>query len=111
MQPSILRKGVVEALEFASSFKAQLQYEDSVPIANVLAEIFCIWEDIYHPQVDAFKDAFSESESKALEAYNEKLSDIAASSKAKNLKEFQNSAEGLSLARAAAETLVILCGR
>ncbi len=41
-----IRNRIIEALELASSFKGQLEYQARVPIADVPAEVLCSWSDV-----------------------------------------------------------------
>ena len=56
-----------DLLELISDFSAQRKYEQDVPIANVPAELVCMWfDDQYHPDSTRFSDAFSSRERAAL---------------------------------------------
>lgn len=60
-----------ELLELLSSREAQLRYEADVPIANVPAEMFCMWfDDHYHPETAWFSEAFTSHERQALTDFN-----------------------------------------
>ena len=49
----LYRQYVIEYLELIASRKAQLAYQKNVPIADVAAELFCMWfDDLYTPGED-----------------------------------------------------------
>jgi hypothetical protein len=62
------RKFIRETLELWSSEKAQLEYQDNVPIADVPSELFCWWGDhfydptLYSSEEDYSKDSFTSGE-------------------------------------------------
>ncbi len=57
--PETLRQGLLEALQLASSAEVQRDYARRVVIADVPAEVFCSWEDLYYPETPAFEEASS----------------------------------------------------
>lgn len=60
----------IELLKLISSFDEQIQYEKSVPIADVPAELICMWfNDVYHLTED-FKNDFTADELAALSKFN-----------------------------------------
>lgn len=64
LEPDHARESVRELLQLLSDPAAQRKYERDVPIANVPAELVCMWfDDLYHPEL---LTGFSESERKAL---------------------------------------------
>lgn len=67
-----------ELLELLSSREAQAQYEVDVPIANVPAELLCMWfDDRYHPETVWFTEAFTSRERAALAAFDAFFSAVA----------------------------------
>ena len=51
--------------------KDQIKYQEDVPIANVPAELVCMWfDDHYYPDTEWFKEAFNESERKLLNDFS-----------------------------------------
>jgi hypothetical protein len=57
-----LREGILETLRLLASREAQLEYRRNVPIADVSAELFCAWDDVFWPDDTALRAEFSESE-------------------------------------------------
>ena len=56
---------------------AQIAYDRNVPIAQVPAELFCMWfDDFYHPDSEHFQDAFSIDECAILAAFHERYRKI-----------------------------------
>jgi len=64
------RDRAIEILELISSFAAQVEYERNVPIANVPAEMLCMWFDDYYHVTPKFKESFSAEELTTLEQFN-----------------------------------------
>lgn len=68
-----IRGGVRELLMLLASADGQTAYERSVPIANVPAELLCMWfDDCYHPDDVRFRRAFSPRELEALASLDER---------------------------------------
>ena len=65
-----IRKLILEALTLISSKEMQLSYQKKVQIADVSAELFCLWEDSYCADGDIFKMGFNEEELDALSKFN-----------------------------------------
>ena len=64
---TVLRAGILELLELLADAAAQERYEHNVPIADVPAELCCMWfDDLYHPDSPAFQAAFTVAELDAL---------------------------------------------
>lgn len=61
----------IEILELIASYEAQKKYEKNVQIANVPAELVCMWFDDFYHLTPQFIECFSESELKALSDFNE----------------------------------------
>ncbi len=67
-----IRKGIKGVLELLASKEEQSKYEQNVQIANVPAELICMWfDDTYHPDSMQHKEAFSIEERKVLSSFNE----------------------------------------
>lgn len=110
IKPEDYRNGVLEALELASSAEAQRDYQAKVPIAQVVAEVFCWWEDIYHPEVPVTGVAFTQEELLAMAEYEITLNQVAADTKTNRLEEFHASRGFQVLSEAAKTTLKVLKG-
>lgn len=66
-----LRELYRELLVLLSDSDAQLAYEVNVPIANVPAELVCMWfDDLYLPDSVLFRDSFSPEEAVVLAEFN-----------------------------------------
>jgi hypothetical protein len=58
-----LRNNIVGLVRTLASKDEQLAYERDVPIANVPAELACMWfDDLYQPDGDLFLEAFTPTE-------------------------------------------------
>src|SRR5436190_14097080 len=69
-----LRRSIIDLLRLLADADAQLEYERSVPIANVPAELFCMWaDDQYHPDSDLFRAAFAPDEVEVLAIFDEQF--------------------------------------
>lgn len=75
-----IRKLILEALALISSKEMQLSYQEKVQIADVSAEIFCLWEDSYCPDGDIFKNGFNKEELNALSKFNITFEEVCNSS-------------------------------
>lgn len=62
-----IRKNIFELLELWSSQEEQIEYQKNIPIAQVSTELFCEWDDFYHPETEVNKLSFSEIESEMIE--------------------------------------------
>ena len=68
---SNLRQSILETLELLSALDQQMEYEKNVSIADVPAELVCIWfDDLYHPDTDLFRQSFTEEEAGILREFN-----------------------------------------
>ncbi len=66
------RDSIKNLLELLSSKEDQLKYQKDIPIANVPAELLCMWfDDCYHPNTRLFKRSFSSNEQEKLEEFNQ----------------------------------------
>lgn len=62
-----IREAIIAEIELLSSPSKQREYEKSVPIANVPAELICGYcDDLYHPQSERMLSQFSTEELKGL---------------------------------------------
>lgn len=60
---------IIELLQLLASEQKQLDYEKDVPIADVPAELLCMWfDDLYHPAL--VEAQFSPNEAAALAKFN-----------------------------------------
>jgi hypothetical protein len=75
-----IRNQILEALFLVSSKEMVLSYQIKVPIADVSAEIFCLWEDSYDPNGDIFKMGFVKKELEALSKFNHAFEEVCRSS-------------------------------
>lgn len=106
--PETFREGLIEALQLAQSARQIREYKARVPIADVVAEVFCIWEDLYHPSVPTFEVAFQAHERQALAAYEAACSAIAIEIGQIGVEEFLSTSQWRTLAAAAKEALEAL---
>ncbi len=68
-----VRNRIVEYLELASSFEAQLEYQRNAPIAYVPSELINQWEDWVHTDprtVDWYPDVYSSDEIAAMKRFH-----------------------------------------
>ena len=68
-----VRNRIVEYLELASSFEAQLEYQRTAPIAYVPSELINQWEDWVHTDprtVDQHPDVYSTDEIEAMKRFH-----------------------------------------
>jgi hypothetical protein len=69
--PQLIRDGIRSLLALLADANAQRDYEVRVPIADVPAELFCMWfDDQYHPDDAGFRAAFSPEELSALAQFD-----------------------------------------
>jgi len=62
-----IRKAILDEIDLLAHRSKQLQYEQSVPIANVPAELVCgFCDDLYHPKNEQMLSEFTEEELKGL---------------------------------------------
>ncbi|PHN07141.1 hypothetical protein [Flavilitoribacter nigricans] len=103
-----IRQNVLDILDLWASKDHQLKYQESVPIAQVSAELFCQWaDDLYHPESTQFKMAFSEKERAILTDFDKKFNYISDNT-LKNLPDIENfvkTSEWKFINQAAIETL------
>ncbi len=104
---SKVRSSIREHLALLANLEGQRQYERDVPIADVSAELFCIWfGDTYFPESPAHQQAFTPSELAALEAFSAMLLSISTSvGEIRDVADLQARREWPRLAAAAAAVL------
>ncbi len=109
METPPIRESIIEALCLAASAEQQKHYAADVPNANVVAEVFCSWEDNYVPDSPWLRQQFNQHELQALATY-EAVSSAIASQLPEHLSvaEFQARSEWQDLASAAKEALAAL---
>ena len=103
------RQRIIDALQLLASRDEQLAYQSSVPLADVSAELFCAWDDVFSPRHDLAE--FSSEEQAALLAFHdvfERVSRLLPHTPLPPIREFVQSPHWLQLSRAAARTLCIL---
>ena len=101
------RKQIIESLELLASRDEQLAYQDTVPIADVSAELFCAWDDVFSPRYD-LSGIFSADEQTALLAFHDvfqRVCRLLPHSPLPPIREFVHSPHWLQLSRAATRTL------
>ena len=100
-----LRESIVDTLKIIASKRAQIEYEKNVPIANVPAELACMWfDDLYHPKAYLFLESFSEEERAVLAKFNA-FYEARLDSLPKTLKELHKSSEWNEVCEKANEVL------
>lgn len=71
MAAADLRNNIVGLVRTLASKDEQLAYERDVPIANVPAELVCMWfDDLYHRDGELFLEAFSPAERERLARFH-----------------------------------------
>jgi len=73
----LTRKNIIGVLQLWSSKEEQLEYQKSVPIAQVSNELFGQWEDFYTPDTEVIREAFSTTELELLTKFENRLTEIA----------------------------------
>jgi hypothetical protein len=67
MSQNHIRQSIVDEIKLLAHPSMQLEYESSVPIANVYNELVCgFCDDLYHPKSELFISSFTEDELKQL---------------------------------------------
>lgn len=103
------RKNLLETLELISSKKDQLEYQRSVPVADVSAELFCWWEGDYQvpKEQDWYKEAFSKEELEILAEFDGVIENVAEKTPQQlpDIEEFVSTTEWQELSSAAATAL------
>lgn len=65
-----LKQGLLEVLRLWASRDEQFEYRRTVPIADVSAELFCMWDEVFWPDDAALRAEFSETEWTALQRFH-----------------------------------------
>jgi hypothetical protein len=74
-----IRRNIIEHLQLLSSKEDQFEYQRTVPIADVSAELFCYWDDQFHKAATNpawYLEVFTPDEFQALEEFNEVLKEV-----------------------------------
>jgi hypothetical protein len=102
-----VRSSIRGHLALLADLEGQRQYERDVPIADVPAELFCIWfDDSYFSESPAHQQAFTPSELTALETFSAMLLSISTSvGEIRDVADLQARREWPRLAAAAAAVL------
>lgn len=103
-----IRQNVLNVLELWSSKKEQLEYQKSVPIAQVSDELFCQWaDDTYHPDSKQFKIAFNEKEREILAEFDKVFNSISDNTinNLPDITEFVNTTEWYVINQVAIDTM------
>jgi hypothetical protein len=64
--PETPKPRIIGILQLWASKEEQLEYQRSVPIAHVTAEMFCFWDEVFWPDDAELRAEFSQSEWTAL---------------------------------------------
>ena len=71
MSQMCYRKTLLALIRFLGDSESQFEYERNVQIANVPAELICMWfDDSYHPDTELFRESFSGEEREILASFN-----------------------------------------
>ncbi len=73
----LTRKNIIGVIQLWSSKEEQLDYQKSVPFAQVSNELFGQWDDFYTPDTEVIKEAFSSTELELLSKFDIRLTEIA----------------------------------
>ncbi len=106
-----LKQGILEMLRLWASLDAQLEYRRRVPIADVSAELFCMWDEVFWPDDAALRAEFSETEWRALRRFHsvfERVLHLIPHHPLPPIEEFVQSLHWLQVSRAAARALKII---
>jgi len=103
-----LKQGCVETLRLLASREAQLEYRRIVPIADVSAELFCMWDEVFWPDDAGLRAEVSEIQWTALLRFHsvfERVSRLLSHQPLPPIEEFVKSPHWLQLSKAAARAL------
>jgi len=104
------KQRVVETLQFLASKDEQLEYRRRVPIADVSAELFCFWRDVFWPDDAKLRAEFSEGEWTALLRFHsvfERVCALLPHHPLPPIEQFFQSPHWLQLSRAATRALQV----
>ena len=106
------RDNAIELLELLSSLDAQSEYQKNVPIANVPAELLCMWFDDFYHLTDEFKVDFTKSELMMLSSFHSFFEDSINKlpDSSKGLEALQSSSVWLEVTEKAKAALKIFLG-
>lgn len=109
MAEDSFRHSAIELLELLSSLEAQSDYKRNVPIADVPAELVCMWFDDFWQPDDTLKKHFPPYEFAALEDfhnfYEARVDDLPSSTE--GLEALHSSPKWLEIVGKAGQTLKI----
>jgi hypothetical protein len=106
--PPQCRRNILDVLKLIGSPESKLDYERQVPIADVVAEIFCCWaDDSFSPNDMRLRALFTDSEWAALVAFDSRFEAINAQMPRRHIRLAEFLANPLSqeLAKAAKDAL------
>lgn len=105
------RNILVDTLRLLASREEQFEYRRTVPIADVSAELFCMWADVFWPGDQKLQAEFSETDWIALQRFHsvfERVSRLQSHHPLPPIEEFVHSPHWLQLSRAAARALEVI---
>ncbi len=103
-----LRENTFASLALFASRKMQLDYQNDVPYADIMSELFARWDDTYGHDSSGFKALFNAREQELLDDFDALIIEVCASEEASNLNEFIDSPNWQKLSRAARAILAEL---
>jgi hypothetical protein len=99
---------IIDILRLLSSPEAQREYQRSVPIADIPAELVNMWfDDLYHPDTDQFRATFQPIERKALAEFHDRYRSVV-DHLPRSLENLHSSAEWLLVVKAAQQALAVV---
>src|SRR5437588_12191939 len=104
------KQRVVETLQLLASRDEQMEYRRRVAIADVPAELFCSWDDVFWPGDAKLRIEFSESEWAALLRFHsifERVCRLLPHDPLPPIEQFVESPHWLQLSRAASRALQV----
>jgi hypothetical protein len=105
------KQRVVETLRLLASRDEQMEYRRRVPIADVSAELFCFWDDVFWQDDTALRGEVTEMEWNALLRFHsvfERVVRLMPHDRLPPIERFVDSPHWLQLSRAAARALQVL---
>jgi hypothetical protein len=106
-----LKNRVLEILRLWASREEQFEYHRSVPIADVSAELFCMWDDVFWSDDTALRAEFSERDWNALMRFHsvfERVGRLLPHQPLPPIEQFVESPHWLQVSRAAARALQVI---
>jgi len=104
------KQRVVETLQLLASRDEQMEYRRRVPIADVSAELFCLWDEAFSRDDAKLRAMFSESEWTALLRFHsvfERVCSLLPHHPMPPIEQFVQSPHWLQLSKAAARALQV----